>query len=474
MTTIYGNNSIYGMNINLPKISKNSLSINSSGNLNLGTSFNVNATSGVVNSGSLNVSGTITSTNSIIINNEIIVLGDDGIIVSQKLNIVDNINIGNGIITINNDGSIISMLPTSVYVPSDSSSNITTTSKSGTSPVFNSPTANYLTTQDYVDKEIWKQTKRINTILGTDPEILDSFNNVYKVITAIEGSSDTVSIINNVSSKYEKVVSQSSEIVTSVSNVVAQANNTFIVNCTPGVWKQDCQPYPIPYTISALTIQDGWYFKNYIANTKINWFLPANGSAMTIADIQLLYLSIFAISNVSLPFITIYTQSKSVGTDIMPGVANTRIDFQFRLLKPSTSVNTSYCLYTNAVPMNIYNTTPVGCYQTVTSNGIQSSINSGSKIDTSICSPSDKISALVIQTDNTVSAAQIEFIVSSLSIQQKTGTVQFLFQNSAVAVNYLYQASYQRNMDLSKNTDIQNMVNNLNTPLKNYNSLYFT
>ena len=124
--------------------------------------------------------------------------------------------------------------------------------------------------------------------------------------------------------------------------------------------------------------------------------------------------------------------------------------------------------------MNIYNTTPIGCYQTVTTNGVKSSINNGSKIDTSICLPSDKISAFVIQTDDTISPDQIEIIVSSLCVQQKTGTVQFLFQNSAVAVNYLYQSSYQRNMDLSKNKDIEKLVNSDPTPLYNYNALYFT
>jgi hypothetical protein len=474
MAMVYStNNSIYG--ITLPKVSKKSFSTDTNGNLNLGIVFNVNATNGQVNSGSLNVNGTITTANSIFINNDTIVLGNDGIIVAKKLNLNGNLSIGDGIISINNDGSIVTMFPTNGYVPSDSSSNTTTTTASGNDPMFGSTTSNYLTTQDYVDREIWKQTKRINTILGKDNDVLDSFNNVYKVITAVEGLSSTVAIINNISSKYDNVISKSTEIVTSVSNVVAQAQNTVIVNCTPGVWKQGCQPYPIPYTITSLSIQDGWYFKNYIANTKINWYLPPNGSRMSINDIQLLYINIFAISNISLPIITIYTQPKNDASDIAPGVANAKINYFFKSPTNSTSANTntSYCLYTNTVPMNIYNTTPSACFKTLTSNGVSISNGTGSKIDTSICSLTDKIAAFVIETDNSTQVNNIEFIISSFNIQMKTGNTQFLFQNSAVAVNYLYQSSYGKNIDLSSNSDAQNTINGILTPLNDYNTLYF-
>jgi len=442
----------YGTNRSLPKISENSLKVNNDGFLSLGTQFSINSLNGSVKADALTI---------------------------KNIYCANKLTINNGVITLNSDGSIISTFPTNNYIPSDSSFNTTTTSVSGLEPQFNSYTAKYLTTQDYVDQQIWKQTKRINTILGTDDQILQNFNNVYKLITAIEGSSETVTVLNNVSTNYQNLVDQSSEIVTSVSNVVAQAQNTIVVSCSPGVWKDGAQPYPIPPPITSLTIADGWYFTNFVANSKINWYLPSDGLNMLIKDVELLWMDVFATSNKILPIISIYTQPKYNGTDIS-SLANARINFHFtELTNISTAANKHYCLYTNHKPMHIYNMTPLKCAYTYTTNGINTQnnglgiYNTGSTIETNICALTDKIAFFSIQTDVTAQQNEVEFILSSLNVQLNKGTTKFLFQNSSAAVNYLFQLSYQKNMDLTPNSDAQLVLNgNNNSAFYIYNSLY--
>jgi hypothetical protein len=93
-------------------------------------------------------------------------------------------------------GKATSAIAYSSYTLADSATNTTTTSASGTEPSCISATSGYLTTQEYVDKQIWNQTKRINTILGTDSTVVDSFNNVYKLVTQFSGVSDTVTALS--------------------------------------------------------------------------------------------------------------------------------------------------------------------------------------------------------------------------------------------------------------------------------------
>ena len=156
----------------------NGLKVDKAGNLNLGPLFSIISSTGNMKTGSINVKGTITTSDTISINNSIIILDKTGLITAQKVNLNTTLKIGNAI-TLNNDGTITTTLNTNTYKPSDASSNIATTSVSGVQPNFGASTANYLTTQDYVDREIWKQTRRINTIIGTDELISENFYNIY-------------------------------------------------------------------------------------------------------------------------------------------------------------------------------------------------------------------------------------------------------------------------------------------------------
>lgn len=335
------------------------------------------------------------------------------------------------------------------YTPNASSLNTDTTKFSGVEPVFDSATNKYLTTQEYVDKQIWNQTKRINTILGSD-DAVQTLENVYKVVTAIAGNSDVVTTLNSVNDKYDNLVDIQSEVKTSLSTAVSQAVNTFLVNCTPTVWADACGPMPIPNTITSKTIEDGWYFSNLTTGNKINWYMPTNGANMTVADIQNLYLNMFAASDVSLPFITIYTAAKNNSSDYWPGLANARINYVFSAASPSSTANKPYCLYTGAQPMNVYNKTFLKCLSVSTTNSTnRNTYSNRTSIDDSIVLSDDKILAFTISTDSASSAGNVSAVINSLNVCIKTGTTQFAFSNAGVVSNYLFNYFFSKNSDFT-------------------------
>jgi len=344
-------------------------------------------------------------------------------------------------------GAVTTAFPYSSYVIPSSSSNTTTTEVSGTAVDFTSSTAQYLATQTYVDKQLWNQTVRINTILGTDGTVLDSFNNVYKLVQALEGSTTATAIGD--------ITNQSSQIKESVSTVVANAYNTVLINCSSAVWADECAPYPIPYTITANNeTVDGWWFKNLAQGNKINWYLPANNN-MTMGDFVNLYLNVFVASTVSLPFLTVYTKAKGDSTDYWPGLVNARVNYIFNSV---STANKYYSLYTgNNAPMNNFNTTAVQCGATSTSNGQNRSTNAnymtGNNYATNLVALTDEIFAFSIGSDSVSSAGNVEFVLNSFNIQQTTGTTQMLFQNSSVSSNYMYNYLFKKNQDFSAISD---------------------
>jgi hypothetical protein len=443
-----------------------SLAINNDKFTVAASSGNVYSAGSVSIDGNVSAVGTLSATGSLAINtNKFTVAASSGdvytagsvsvdgdVSVDGTLSVLDNLSVNDKFTVEASTGKAKSDLPYASYTINSSSSNTTTTTLSGAEPVFDSVTNKYLTTQEYVDKEIWKQTKRINTMLGSD-ETVQTFENVLKVVTAIAGSSDVVTTLNNVNGKYDDLVDKQAEVKTSLSQVVAQAHNNVLVNCTPTVWQDECGPMPIPNTITSKTIEDGWYFSNLTTGNKINWYMPTNGSDMTVADVQNMYLNLFAASDMSLPFIHIYTAPKNNATDYWPGFANAKINYIFSAASPSLTANKSYCLHTGVAPMNVYNKTLLSCQLVQTSNatnknnGTQGS--NGTTFDSAIVSPSDKILFFTIGTSALASANNVCAVINSLNICVKTGTTQFSFSNAGVVSNYLFNYFFQKNTDFT-------------------------
>lgn len=339
---------------------------------------------------------------------------------------------------------------------------------------FSSATSTVLTTQSYVDHAIWKQTKRLNLIVGANDTQLATMTNLMNMANALAGQ-DAVQTLGT-------VLDTTSEIKVSMTDVMNAAYNPIIINCAPSVWADECPPEPIPYTVSNTYSGDGWYFKNYSivtsgvsANSKINWYLPANGANMKMKHLINLFASIYAISDVSLPFIQVYTQAKTgAGANNLWPIANARVNFYFSPTTTSRTSNTSYTLYTgNKVPANTYNTVPLRCNQTSTANGsnanngtygnvinVTGSTNFADTFDTSIVSLEDKIAFFCIGTSKLVSPSDVEFVLNSFSVcahdttsaeslRSTNGTTKMMFQNSSATTNYLYNNFFKKHSDFS-------------------------
>jgi hypothetical protein len=464
--------------------------LNVSGDVNVGSgNFTVESSTGnVVSLGTLSVSNNVSIGGSnVTINSS-----------SGEIDTIGSLNIGSGSIVLDsNDKSIFaqgdlnigSSLSESVftvnhttgfarssfnaYVPSASASDVDShingqgqlVQADDVTPAivdFTSPTSNYLTTQSYVDQAIFKQTARINSILGVDSSVLNSFNNVYGIVKAIEGSTTASESLTTIANNY-------GAINTTVSDLAGNALNSVLMNASPAIWADECAPLPIPTSLSTNAMLDGWYFKNLLASSKVNWYLPAS-SGLTVSDIVNLYANILVVNKTSLPFITIYT--KPTGTnDYYPGFANARINYVFN--GASLTNNNFYSLYIGAnAPENNNQITPMKYTSLEVTNATNRS-NPASSLS-SIVSPSDQVLCFAINSDSGAAQNNVEFVLNSFNIQRNSlsdpkgakGTTQYLFQNSAVATNYMFNTLFQKNNDFSA------ITNKNKNQLAAYNAIY--
>lgn len=443
------------------------------GNLTVGerSTFNVSASDGTVDQkGDLNIwNGS---------NKIVEISANDGSIIGHKtLSIRDSSN--NDFFTVNaNAGSLqignraangqVHSSFTQYVKPASYTDKLTVDDSVSTT----SATSDILTTQAYVDKAIWEQTKRINLIVGSNDTNLATFTNMFNMAQTLAGN-DAVQTLGT-------LLDTTGEIKTSLTTVMNRAYNPVAVNCAPAVWADECPPMPIPSTISGTTYGlDGWYFTNsYLDNgapSKINWYVPANGSNMQVNHLINLFLNVFAVSDKSLPFITVLTQPKGNATDLYPAFCNASLNFYFSASSASGNANKPYTLYTGAEePANCYNTNKLRCFSTSARNGtnrtqnnnvgsittVTSSTSFLNSFDNSIVSPTDKILCFVIQTASTAAELDVNMIINNLNVEahdtssdnsrdKVNGTTKFMFSNAAVATNYQYNYLFRTHIDFT-------------------------
>jgi hypothetical protein len=362
------------------------------------------------------------------------------------------------------------------YVHPDSYSN---TSITDNSVIKTSATSNLLTTQSYVDDAIWQQTKRLNLIVGSNDTSLATFSNMFNMAQTLAGN-DAVQTLSG-------LLDTTGEIKTSISTVMNRAYNPVSVNCSSAIWQDECPPMPIPQTISASYPNgnygmDGWYFKNLLLNnsaaSKINWYLPANGSTMKVKHLLNLFLNVYAASDKSLPFISLWTAPKGNSTDLFTGICNANVNFYFTASNSSLTSKKNYTLYTGKnLPANTYNSTLLRCSSTSTRNYTNRSQNNNlgtiqqvsdsttflNSFDTSIVSENDTVACFIIQTASTAVAGDVDLVVNNFNIESHdttsdasrdttNGTTKFMFSNSSVASNYQYNYLFKTNMDFTSIT----------------------
>jgi hypothetical protein len=355
------------------------------------------------------------------------------------------------------------------YVKPDSYTNVLATDNSVSTT---SATSNIVTTQAYVDKAIWEQTKRINRIVGDNDITSATFSNLFNMAQTLAGN-DAVQTLSG-------LLDTTGEIKTSLTTVMNRAYNPVAVNCAPAVWADECPPMPIPNSVSGTTYGlDGWYFRNSKidngVSSKINWYVPANGANMQIDHLLNLFLNVYAVSDNSLPFITVLTQPKGNSSDLYPTFCNASLNFYFSASSPSTTSKKSYTLYTGSnEPANCYNTNKLRCFTTSARNGTNRTQNNNvgsittvtsttsflNSFDNNIVSPTDKILCFVIQTASTAAEHDVNMIVNSLNVESRdttsddtrdkvNGTTKFMFSNGSVATNYQFNFFNRTHMDFT-------------------------
>jgi len=483
-------------------------SVSTSKNLIVGSStlFNVNSTTGALTtSGDLKTTDGTVYAQSLNINNGKATINSNGETTMTKVTATSGSFGSSGSLVIAADGSLSAAAGKTLLNADGSASFASTNAKIGTDGYFetnfssysvptelrtsratsgaftSTSTSKYLTTQTYVDDGLWYIQKQINLITNDDSNVVDSFKNVFELVKKITGDGAIQSI--------DGIIDTTTEIKVSVSDVISNSENAIVMDCKSAVWADACAPLPIPYSVSSQYFFDGWYFENMIntvnTNTtnKINWYIPPNGMNMTITDIQNMYMNIFAISNKALPFISVYTQPKGTN-DLFPYFANARINYYFEPSTPlSTTSNISYCLYTGVeVPTNEYNVTNLKCTSTSTANatnntnGTYGTVKTDGTYDTTIVQPTDKISCFSISTGSLYTKNEVKFILSAFNIKQKTGTTKFLFNNAAVATNYLFNNIFRINSDMTgvSTTQYPTALGGLSTYYDNYTDVYVT
>jgi hypothetical protein len=385
-----------------------------------------------------------------------------------NLTVAGNANFSGNQIQLNTDGSVFAKnyvktdYAFSNYVKSTASDDVLTTvvpavNSTADQALFNSSTNKYLTTQEYVDRAVFKQAARLNLITKDVDANLATFNNFSKVLAAIEGS-DAATIMNG-------LVDSVDDVKVTVSDVMTSGYNSVVISCVPSVWGDAAAPEPIPTPISNLYKEDGWFYSNLATDSKINWYLPAY-SGMKMKDITNLFMNNFLLSSTKLPKITIYTSPKNNSTDSISGVYNAKIEYYFAAPTPAAVTAQRSCLYVINAPRNVYSDKSSDM-----KSGYSKTIQGGSSVTTPITTStlfSNSFDSTKVGSEDTILTFAIEtnessikdymFILQNFNISTKTGTTQMLFQNVSVVNDYLFKYFFRQHPDFSDATPSSNNV----------------
>jgi len=389
-----------------------------------------------------------------------------------NLTVGGNANFSGNQIQLNTDGSVFAKnyiktdYAFSNYGKSAASDDLLTTvvpavNSTADQGLFNSSTNKYLTTQEYVDRAVFKQAARLNLITKDVDTNLATFNNFSKVLAAIEGS-DAATIMNG-------LVDSVDDVKVTVSDLMGGGYNSVVISCVPSVWGDAAAPEPIPTPISNLYKEDGWFYSNLSSDSKINWYLPSY-SGMKMKDITNLFMNNFLLSSTKLPKITIYTAPKNNSTDSLSGVYNAKIEYYFTAPTPAAVTSQRSCLYVINAPKNVYsdksNDMKSGYSKTTQGSSsvttpITTSTLFSNSFDTTKVLSEDTILTFAIET-NESTIKDYMFILQNFNISTKTGTTQMLFQNVSVVSDYLFKYFFRQHPDFSDATTTNNAVDKSN------------
>jgi hypothetical protein len=185
------------------------------------------------------------------------------------------------------------------------------------------------------------------------------------------------------------------------------------LSAASSVYADGSPPVPIP-TIRYGYL--GWYYTNSSAwvnpapttRNKINWYiLPNENGITTVGRLRYIRLNLHVFSNVSLPFLTVYTQATGSG-DAGGWYKSKRTYVSTNIADDGNTLSdhTNYCFYIN---WNGYSTTPFTVAHT--NAGYSTSTQEGSAMGN--FDSSELIFAYSIGTNSNSAPGSVEFILSS-------------------------------------------------------------
>jgi hypothetical protein len=337
---------------------------------------------------------------------------------------------------------------------------------------FNSTTNKYLTTQEYVDNAIFKQAARLNLITKDMDVQLATFSNISKVLAAMEGP-DGLNPLTTINGLLDNV----EDVKVSIADLMGGGYNSVLVNCNPNIWGDGAAPQLIPASISSVYKEDGWFYSSVSTDSYASWNV-ASYDGMKMKDVTNLFMNLFLFSSKKLPKISIYTAPKNDSSDAINGIYNAKIDYYFEANSPSAPIAQRSCLYVISSPKNIYSdrSYDMRCKYSMTTNGTGSpnkitftpSTTFLTSFDTSKVNINDSILTFSIEATDGLNINDYMYILQNFAVSRTNGTTQFVFQNSAVATNYLFNKFYKKNIDFSDYDLRDSTVSTVNK--NNYNA----
>jgi hypothetical protein len=224
------------------------------------------------------------------------------------------------------------------------------------------------------------------------------------------------------------------------------------VPLTGAVYADENAPMPIPATQLATLGQSGWYYKNASTNpkTKINWYSAAPGNASGVckaSELNEVAAAVKLISNVELPFITIYT--KSVGGDFASNKGDWRIHpehdastwyhsrttFQVSA-ESAASLKSGGSYVFQFAPGSGYSLNPTANDCVVRKNGFASVLLEATEHVGQFL-PGMDILFIAVSTNSAATANAVEFILHDMTMMSSNDNVVLSYSNADVLNKYL-------------------------------------
>ena len=207
--------------------------------------------------------------------------------------------------------------------------------------------------------------------------------------------------------------------------------NTSLVYPSTAISADGIAPSQPPTSLANQYAVNGWYFKNTVSNSKINWYLPPSLD-MTVGDLLGLYITLFnasTTSNDNMPFITVYTVPTGSG-DFFPGFFHSSMTYIINTTPVTNKYYTAFANIKNARTPPYYSSTLISMIQSPVSNPKGTYLSS------------EKILAFTIGSNSSSPTNSVEFVIQKLGVITTNTTQELLFLNNSIGIAGTFTQTY--------------------------------